>query len=298
MAYINGNKPIVTDGLIYALDFGNSRCYTSGSTQATSLAYNPLSTTEINGTTVINYLYFSTALPLYDNGVLNFTGPQYIRRTGSFDSLASGSEFTIQIITKAITSGSLFSISSPVGTLSAFISPTSSNFGFVIGTENLSRTYTGFTSSSLQHITYRYSYGTMDVFIDGIPITASYSEVALQPAVAENAFTINKTQGEANYQSVYSGSISQVFVYDKALSANEIYTNYLATAYRNNLPEIPKPYSIDENTYKYIQVAGITDTDTINAIDTFVTELKSNNIWDKITKNLPYINYKHQLSNS
>jgi hypothetical protein len=38
MAYINGNKPIVTDGLIYALDFGNSRCYTPTSSVATSLA--------------------------------------------------------------------------------------------------------------------------------------------------------------------------------------------------------------------------------------------------------------------
>ena len=40
MAYINGNKPIVTDGLVYALDFGNQKSYISGSYRARSLIFN------------------------------------------------------------------------------------------------------------------------------------------------------------------------------------------------------------------------------------------------------------------
>ena len=42
MATQYSNKPIVTDGLVYALDFGNPKSYVSGSTTANSLLYNPV----------------------------------------------------------------------------------------------------------------------------------------------------------------------------------------------------------------------------------------------------------------
>jgi len=42
MATQYSNKPIVTDGLVYALDFGNPKSYVSGSATAQSLIYNPV----------------------------------------------------------------------------------------------------------------------------------------------------------------------------------------------------------------------------------------------------------------
>jgi hypothetical protein len=39
MATQYSNKPIVTDGLVYALDFGNPKSYVSGSTTAESLKF-------------------------------------------------------------------------------------------------------------------------------------------------------------------------------------------------------------------------------------------------------------------
>jgi hypothetical protein len=45
MATQYSNKPIVTDGLVYALDFGNPKSYVSGSTTANSLLYNPVPAT-------------------------------------------------------------------------------------------------------------------------------------------------------------------------------------------------------------------------------------------------------------
>ncbi len=41
MATQYSNKPIVLDGLVYALDFGNQKSYVSGSSSARSLFYNP-----------------------------------------------------------------------------------------------------------------------------------------------------------------------------------------------------------------------------------------------------------------
>jgi hypothetical protein len=41
--------------------------------------------------------------------------------------------------------------------------------------------------------------------------------------------------------------------------------------------------------YKYVQTTGITDLDTISAIDTFVSNLKSNGLWNKMTAIYPFL---------
>ena len=274
MAYINGNKPIITNGLVYALDFGNTKSYTSGSNTARSIVFDPAGTTAVTG---------STAIPVLSNGVLNFTGPQFVRRTGSIDTFGSTGTFTVQVVGKANTAGNLFSINTPVGNLATLITPSSSLFGFNLALGDFSRNYPGFTSSSLQHITYRYSQGTVDIFLNGIPVTASAANSALTTTTISNALFINSG---SNF---FSGSVAQFYVYNRALSANEIYENYLVSAGRNNLPVIPKPYSIDENVYKYVQTTGITNLDTISAIDTFVSGLKSNGLWNKMTAIYPFL---------
>ena len=101
MAYVNGNKPIVTNGLVYALDFGNLKSYTSGSNTARSMVFDPAGTTTVTG---------SAAIPTLVNGVLNFTGSQFVRRTGSLSVFDSQGSFTVQIVGKANTPGNLFSV--------------------------------------------------------------------------------------------------------------------------------------------------------------------------------------------
>jgi hypothetical protein len=266
MAYINGNKPIVTDGLIYALDFGNSRCYTSGSTQATSLAYDR-ATTSISGS------------PAFNNDLLDFTSTKFIKRDGSLPALDPNGTFTVMFVGNSTGAGTFLR----QDTLNSTINPSSSLFGFGLDSGDFSRSYPGFTSSSLQHVTYRYSEGTIDTFINGIPITASVANASLTNTAVSNALFIGS--GSAGF----SGSLAQFYVYNRALSADEIYTTYLVSAERNGLPTVPKPYTQDENVYKYVQTTGITDLDTISAIDTFVSNLKSNGLWNKMTAIYPFL---------
>jgi hypothetical protein len=266
MAYINGNKPIVTDGLIYALDFGNSRCYTSGSTQATSLAYDR-ATTLISGS------------PTFNNDLLDFTSTKFIKRDGSLPALDPNGTFTVMFVGNSTGIGTFLR----QDTLNSTINPTSSLFGFGLDSGDFSRSYPGFTSSSLQHVTYRYSEGTIDTFINGIPVTASVANASLTNTAVSNALFIGS--GSAGF----SGSLAQFYVYNRALSADEIYTTYLVSAERNGLPTVPKPYTQDENVYKYVQTTGITDLDTISAIDTFVSNLKSNGLWNKMTAIYPFL---------
>jgi len=274
MAYVNGNKPIVTNGLVYALDFGNTKSYTSGSNTARSIVFDPAGTTTVTG---------STAIPTLTNGVLNFTGSQFVRRTGSLSVFDSQGSFTVQIVGKANTPGNLFSINTTSGNLASNVTPSSSVFGFNLSSGDFSRTYRGFTSSSLQHVTYRYSQGSIDIFLNGIPVTASQANTALTTTAISNALFINSG---SNF---FSGSVAQFYVYNRALSADEIYENYLVSAGRNSLPTIPKPYTQDENVYKFLQTTGITDLDTISAIDTFVSNLKSNGLWNKMTAIYPFL---------
>jgi hypothetical protein len=267
MAYINGNKPIVTDGLIYALDFGNSRCYTSISTQSTSLAYDR-ATTSISGS------------PAFNNDLLDFTSTKFIKRDGSLPALDPNGTFTVMFVGNSVSSTGTFLRQD---TLNSTINPTSSLFGFGLDSGDFSRSYPGFTSSSLQHVTYRYSEGTIDTFINGIPITASVANASLTNTAVSNALFLGDTAGG------FSGSLAQFYVYNRALSADEIYTTYLVSAERNGLPTVPKPYTQDENVYKYVQTTGITDLDTISAIDTFVSNLKSNGLWNKMTAIYPFL---------
>jgi hypothetical protein len=267
MAYVNGNKPIVTNGLIYALDFGNTRSYNSGSTTAKSLAFDQ-ATTSVSGS------------PIFNNGILDFTSTKFIKRDGSLSALDPNGTFTVMIVGNAVSSnGTLLKQDS----LNATLSTTGSLFGFGLESGDFSRSYPGFTSSSLQHVTYRYSQGTIDTFINGIPVTASAANSALTTTAVSNALFLGS--GSVGF----SGSLAQFYVYNRALSSDEIYETYLVSAERNGLPTISKPYSIDENVYKYVQTTGITDNDTISAISTFVSDLKSNGLWNKMTAIYPFL---------
>jgi len=267
MAYVNGNKPIVTNGLIYALDFGNTRSYNSGSTTAKSLAFDQ-ATTSVSGS------------PIFNNGILDFTSTKFIKRDGSLSALDPNGTFTVMIVGNAVSSnGTLLKQDS----LNATLSTTGSLFGFGLESGDFSRSYPGFTSSSLQHVTYRYSQGTIDTFINGIPVTASAANSTLTTTAVSNALFLGS--GSVGF----SGSLAQFYVYNRALSSDEIYETYLVSAERNGLPTISKPYSIDENVYKYVQTTGITDNDTISAISTFVSDLKSNGLWNKMTAIYPFL---------
>jgi hypothetical protein len=273
MAYINGNKPIVTNGLVYALDFGNTKSYVSGSNRAVSLAYDP-AVTIVTG---------STAIPTLSATGLTFSGSQFIQRSASLSALDPNGTFTICAVVKANTSGTLFTQNSSVGNLSGRFQSTSSlSTGFTLSSGDFSRIYTGnFTGS--QHVTYRYNSGSFDTFINGIPVTASQANTALTGSGLTSTLFINSGSLP------FSGSLSSFYVYNRALTADEVYQNFEIASTRYGLPYRPKPYTIDENLYQFLQTTGITDTVTTNALSTFISGLKSNGLWNKMVAIYPFV---------
>jgi len=273
MAYINGNKPIVTNGLVYALDFGNAKSYSTGSNRATSLVFDP-ATTIVTG---------STAIPTLSAAGLTFSGSQFIQRSASLLALDPNGTFTICAVVKANTAGILFTQNSAVGNLSGRFQSTSSlSTGFTLSSGDFSRIYTGnFTGS--QHVTYRYNSGSFDTFINGIPVTASQANTALTGSSLTSTLFINSGSLP------FSGSLSSFYVYNRALTADEVYQNFEIASTRYGLPYRPKPYTIDENLYQFLQTTGITDTVTTNALSTFISGLKSNGLWNKMVAIYPFV---------
>jgi hypothetical protein len=210
MAYINGNKPIVTNGLVYALDFGNSKSYTSGSNRAFSLIYDPTT----------NIVTGSTSIPTLVNGVLNFTGSQFIQRSGSLPILDPTGSFTISLTVRAATIGSLFAQNLTGRNLGSRITTASSDFGFNLTQGTYSRTIPNPISTNLQHITYRYNSGSIDTFINGLPVTSSVANPSILTAVVTSSLFINSG---SNF---FSGSLANFYIYNRALTTDEIWNNY------------------------------------------------------------------------
>jgi surface protein len=129
----------------------------------------------------------------------------------------------------------------------------------------------------------------MDCYVNGVPVSASG---IFPTAPSSSTFTDFKVGGNylpSAWTGSLSGSIGQLMVYNRQLTDDEIYSDYLIQARRYSLPERVKPYTIDSSAYVYTQAVGITDTTTINAINTFVGGLKSASLWDKMIAIYPFL---------
>jgi hypothetical protein len=108
-------------------------------------------------------------------------------------------------------------------------------------------------------------------------------------AVGYNAS--NRLYAGLNYGSTsgyYSGSVANVIVNNSELSPNAVNTNYNAVATRFNLPVV-RQFVTDINVYNFM-FAMIQPTDNIAiALNTFVTGLKANNIWSKMSAIYPLV---------
>ena len=81
MAFINGNQPITTNGLIYAADFGNTKTYITG-TNFNSLVFPNITASIYSGAGVQSSSLYLTG----SNGTVTLPGTtlSVLKSTGSF----------------------------------------------------------------------------------------------------------------------------------------------------------------------------------------------------------------------
>jgi hypothetical protein len=295
MAYINGNKPIVTNGLVYALDFGNTKSFTSGSFTAVAQNYQLLPT-YITGSSAVDYIngnsitYTYVSTNTYNQSTYYGNAPSYF--SGSLASLINkDSKFTISWTAKPTNTddGVLFSQRSGSTFLHSRINRSNVTLGFFDSGSNslfTGRVYNTPISTNPTHYTWIYSSGSSTLFLNGIPVTAS-STFVQSGVVNTDRFGFNGDIKQLN--TLWEGQFMNLYVFNRMLTSDEIYQNYLNVAQRYGLPTAAKPYTLDENALLYISQSNITSSDQINAVNTFVVGLKSASLWDKMTGIYPFI---------
>jgi surface protein len=267
MSVIGGQNTPTTNGLAYIIDFNNN--YISGSSTVTPILYLPTAS------------QFTGSVPNLVNGQVQFTGSSVLRSFQTFPGFSAvQGNMTLMFSGESKNSNVLFTQDGTVAVVS-----TTSSIGYGVPAGNLGR---NFPNTGFDHVTLRFSSASVDCFINGIPVSAS----GIFPTVPSSS-TFNDFKIGGNYINAwtgsFSGSLGQLMVYNRVLTDDEIYSNYLIQARRYGLPEIPKPYTVDSSVYIYTLAAGITGSSTISALNTFVSGLKTAGLWDKMIAIYPFI---------
>ena len=267
MSVIGGQNTPSLNGLAYIIDFNNN--YTSGSSTVNPILYLPTSS------------QFTGSVPNLVNGQVQFTGSSVLRSFQNFPGFNPNTgNLTIMFSGEVKNNAVLFTQDAQMAVVG-----TTSSIGYGVPAGNVGR---NFPNTGFDHVTLRFSSASVDCFVNGLPVSAS----GIFPTVpSSSTFTDFKIGGNylTSWTGSLSGSLGQLMVYTRPLSDDEIYSNYLIQARRYGLSEAPKPYTVDSSVYVYSQAAGITDTVTLNALNTFVQGLKSASLWDKMVAIYPFI---------
>ena len=224
MAIFKNNPPIVTNGLVLALDAGNTLSYVSGSTTWNDLSGNNNSGSLVNGPT------FSTD----GGGSIVFDG------TNDFISLPQSllpDNFTYSIWAIRDGTGNQGTRGIVISNGTTYIDVGFNNrilFSLMLsgGSQNLIQSANGVVASVgvWAHYIATYNRQQAKLYYNGVEVGSS--NYTLSPINDFNTFRVG---GYAGGSYNLNGKISNVQYYDRALSASEVQQNYNATKTRFGL---------------------------------------------------------------
>jgi len=291
MATQYSNKPIVTDGLVYALDFGNQKSYVSGSSSAESLKFGSPSATvvskgglplpPITDGKLMEFVRLASAIGSYVNLNLN---ANYLKNLLTYRKTYTVFFTGIQKVnTNLLTTGRL-----PDNQLT--FNSQAYNYVEYDGNSIYSlridpkRQYENINTVSV--VAHRQSSGSFDYYVNGVPQVPTSAGGSSQAGTGP---TISGRPGQ--YDNLWSGSLGAVLIYDRALTDDEIWQNTQVLAPKYGIPVgSSKPYApLDPHAYLFLSQSGITDPIITSSIDTFVRGLKSASLWDKLFAIYPFV---------
>jgi len=214
------NTSIVTDGLVYALDAGNTSSYSGSGITVNSLIGG-------TGSTLVNGTGFSSA----NNGSFFFDGTN--------DYIVSPSDPSYAFGTNDFTVSAWFKSSDKSRYSNIFNLYENSNDGIILYsniTNGYFRTWVGptllvgdidITNNTWSHVCLRRLSGTITQFVNGVQNVSTTATFSVPLNILKIGSVVN--------QYYCLGNISQVHLYNRALSAAEIKQNYNATKRRYGL---------------------------------------------------------------
>ena len=220
------NTSIVSDGLVFAFDAGNTRSY-SGSGITVNGLVGGLGGTLVNGTG------FSSA----NNGSFFFDGTNDFINTNIFSSSIglTSSNFSIGVWAKvkdystfnAFVTRTLGSIAAPLDMY--ILNSVSYAPGYLVVLLGNGTTWSTLQSSSQFPLTWTYLFFTLNSSTMALYYNAvfnSSTSLAVPRGESANPIKIGTREDGATYM---NGNISQVQIYNRALTQQEIFQNYNAT---------------------------------------------------------------------
>jgi len=228
---------IVTNGLVLALDAADQNSYTSGSTTWYDVSGNNNSGI-LTGSTLPQYvtssntLFFNGSTSYVNIPALNYTaGSSYTFNTWVLNNWTlTGQNIAPfpMILRDGNSGGSRLFIGIKIGS--------SANLGFNVYMSNAGSLETNNTTAPINNIWYNvvatYTAGTASLYLNAQLISQTSSSVIF---AGTNNAGIMIANGSASGNSFWSGSISVVQAYNRALSATEVQQNYNAQKSRFGL---------------------------------------------------------------
>jgi hypothetical protein len=237
MAFFRGPN-IVTDGLIFAIDAGNPKCFSSGDTTATCLISgfncsgangNPMAGTHTPNTS--NFPSYSS----YNGGVFNFNGGRGINIDGDLGS-ATASSISMWFW-KSDSRGDYFFDGRNDGGQWFLSNYQSYNINWHATLRyNFSDTYNASDSAFLHqwhHMVVTSDSNGSKLYINGYEKSTSTS------SSADEDFGINYRIGTRyTTSSEWEGYMGPIYFYNRAITASEALQNYNSQAerFRDNIP--------------------------------------------------------------
>ena len=273
-----GPGKMVTDGLVLHLDAGNNKSYPGSGTVWTDLSQTAITGSLTNGPT------FSST----NAGRIFFDGTDDYIDLGnpSFSNITSVNNFTINVYFNAATGNNGRALVHKGATgfdydYMIYISNNSSNLSFykknAAGTGVTTNGY-GISSGSNINYCVVLSNDVISEYKDGI--LQATSSITGDIRTTSNILKIGR-----GWEGSYSGSIYQVQIYNRALSANEVFQNYEATRERFNRPTIVT----DDDARNFLNSANISSETQQRAVNDLVVDMKNVGLWGKMKAIYPFV---------
>lgn len=230
---LNYNPASVTQGLVYYLDFTNTRCYSGSGNTLINLANGAI------GITIVSGITYDT-----DNRKnLNFNGSSGYMTGNDTNLDFSTSDFTIQTTLKlnglsngftgaygsAVCAGSALTNNSSI---LQFSGTASSHYGVALWhqptSSNIGRNY-NFQTNKIYNLAVTKRYNVVEFFVDGTSIGTTTTSNNFN--FTANGFAIGRWY-YPGYEQYLKGNIYDFRAYNRALSIDEIQQNYFAQTKR------------------------------------------------------------------
>ena len=231
----NYNPRIVTDGLVLALDAGNTKSYPGSGTTWTDLSGNNNHGTLVNG---VSYTENNRGALVFDgsNDYISTQNYDLDFGTQSFSLCALVNSNSISSAQKIINKGQSSAFpSGSVGYSLRFIDSVA-RFSVWDGTNNINISSSTLQSNTWYHIVgvCNRTTGTCDLYINGLLATSANIENLGSISIPEAELTIgNLERGSyAADNEFFNGKISNVQIYNKILTSQEVQQNFNATRSR------------------------------------------------------------------